>query len=281
MKSTHTKTNTAEQEESPSYFKNTWNYAILGFCIGIIDSVPGISGSTVALLFRQYELILQTFNEICTYSYLKKFFKNVNPFKGILLALQDKKIMMIYLIGGGLLIGFAIFFTFIAFLVKNYELLMMRIFSVVMIGVSLYYIILHKKVFNLFYKQPKLLALCVVLFSIGLTIFLSIYEFSTINSTIIYITGVITMIAMVLPGVSGSLLLVLFGMYVPLKEAIYSFDLHTLSLYLLGSLTGLILSAKIISYASKRYSMTTKYVILTILLSSTVHLLCISWIWIR
>lgn len=65
--------------------------------------------------------------------------------------------------------------------------------------------------------------------------------------------GAIAICAMILPGVSGSFMLLLMGLYLPVLQAIEAFDFATLSVFALGCLIGLISIARVIAYALHKF----------------------------
>lgn len=65
--------------------------------------------------------------------------------------------------------------------------------------------------------------------------------------------GALAICAMILPGISGSFILVILGMYVPVLDAIRSLDLSVLGIFAAGCLAGLLSVARVITWAFHRY----------------------------
>ena len=65
--------------------------------------------------------------------------------------------------------------------------------------------------------------------------------------------GALAICAMILPGISGSFILVILGMYVPVLDAIRSLDLGILGIFAVGCLVGLLSVARLITWAFHRY----------------------------
>ncbi len=64
---------------------------------------------------------------------------------------------------------------------------------------------------------------------------------------IIFLSGFVAIIAMILPGISGSFILVLIGMYPSLLNAITTLDLYFLSLFFFGAILGLIVFSRLLN----------------------------------
>lgn len=72
-----------------------------------------------------------------------------------------------------------------------------------------------------------------------------------------FLAGFIAICAMILPGISGSFILVLFGMYPRLLEAVRELDVPTLLLFTVGAGCGLLTFSRLLRYALERYHAVT------------------------
>ena len=68
-----------------------------------------------------------------------------------------------------------------------------------------------------------------------------------------FVAGAIAICAMILPGISGSFLLVVMGMYAPLLTAVTDRDVVTLGVFLAGAALGLALFSQVLYVALQRY----------------------------
>ena len=266
-------------------FKKSYLYIILGFCMGIVDAIPGISGSTVSLLVKQYEFLMRTFSKILSKYCFSEILRSCSSFIQTLSTQKAREVFFEFkfyiplLLGAGIITGILVSFVTIAGLIERYESTMMKLFFLFALGVTVYYIWLHKDIF----KQDYTKARSMVTFSISLFTILAALSFYTSNSiqTITLFTfmiaGCISIIAMLLPGLSGSLVLLLLGVYVPLRDALVSFDIVTLFSFIFGALVGAISSIKIIGYVSSNYSSELKFFILSVLIASTINLWFIAY----
>lgn len=261
-------------------FKKSWSYLILGFCMGIVDAIPGISGSTVSLLVKQYEFVMRTFSNILSKFFINESIKSLHQsinqlsLKPLKNHFYEFKLYIPMLLGIGIVIGILLSFITIARLIENYELIMMKLFFMFSLGVSIYYLYLHKQIFKENYKKPTPM----VTFSLSLFLILVLLSYYTDNSLstlsliVFSIAGFISIVAMLLPGLSGSLVLLLLGVYVPLKDALLSFDLQILFAFIGGAVLGAVSSIKLIAYLSSNYSIHLKFFILSVLIASTINL---------
>lgn len=98
---------------------------------------------------------------------------------------------------------------------------------------------------------------------------------------ILFLIGVIAAATMVVPGISGSFVLMLLGFYKPILNTVSSitnFDLlaHNMSILIpfgIGVVIGIILIAKLIEFLLKKYEITTYYAILGFIISSILVLI--------
>ena len=73
----------------------------------------------------------------------------------------------------------------------------------------------------------------------------------------IFIAGALAISAMLLPGISGSLILVLLGLYEPIIDALTGLDFYHISFFIAGALTGLFGFSKLIMAGLKNYQQQT------------------------
>ncbi|MCM1130763.1 MAG: DUF368 domain-containing protein [Roseburia sp.] len=186
--------------------KEILNSTILGFFIGLAVIVPGISGSTMAIIFKLYDKLLYAIGNI-----LKKF-----------------KLCFIFLIPIvlGAFLGFGLGFFAIQKLLKVFPFAIVAFFGGLMIGAfpAISYEIKEEKV-----TLPKAL-----LFLLGLGIPLAISITSTFirggnqsfedikfyHYLLFIVIGYMIAITQVVPGLSATAILMAFGYFIPLMESV-------------------------------------------------------------
>jgi putative membrane protein len=70
---------------------------------------------------------------------------------------------------------------------------------------------------------------------------------------VIFLAGVIAICAMILPGISGSLILLIIGQYDHMLDALNDRDLRTLGVFAVGAVIGIFLFARLLDFMIKRY----------------------------
>ena len=95
------------------------------------------------------------------------------------------------------------------------------------------------------------------------------------NGLVFFGAGALAICAMILPGISGSFLLLIVGMYAPVLAAVKGFEVGTLGLFLVGCLVGLLSVAKLITLAFRHFHDT----VLALLTGFMVGALSKVWPW--
>ena len=235
-----------------------------GIAMGIANVIPGVSGGTIALITNIYEELINS---------LKSF--NLNALK-MILSLKFKEFanytnfsFLIIIFGGSAISVFGIAWIF-DFLFENYPKYIWGFFFGLILA-SIYYIIKRIVVWN--YKTKLSLLLGTIL-----ALSLSFLSFSQENSNLLYVflCGVIGVSGMLLPGLSGSYILLIMGNYrLLLVTAIKDLDYILLSVFFAGSIFGLISFSHILSFLLRRY----KDIILSLLSGFILGSLVMIWPW--
>ena len=202
----------------------------LGILVGFSDLFPAISGSTILMIFGKYFELLKPINYLINSIYkLKKIeYKNLNL------------IFTLPLISGIMLSVFT-FSRIAEHLFDNYKaqtITFISSFLIIFIAWNL------KKI----EKQSNYL----IFFFSGILLSSVIYLIpdNVIENTsllVILVSGIFAMSFMIIPGISGSLMLVVIGSYEKVISAISNFDLSFLIIFLFGGIIGLMTSVTLIS----------------------------------
>lgn len=239
---------------------------VRGFCMALADSVPGVSGGTIAFILGFYDQFINSLNNLV--------FGNK----------KEKKESLFFLLklGIGWVIGMILAILVLTSLFANhiYEV------SSVFIGFIIFSLPLiiseEKGVLKGKYKNLLFLILGIVIVSLityfnpmnGSENVVDITNLSFGLILYVFVAAMIAISAMVLPGISGSTLLLIFGLYIPITTAIKEF-LHLnfgyfpiLVVFGLGVLTGIAVVIKGIKVALSKYRSQTVYLILGLMLGS-------------
>lgn len=243
--------------------KNIVN-VIQGFCMALADSVPGISGGTVAFILGYYEEFINSINALMS--------------KG-----QNKKRAVSFLVKLG--IGWAIGMALASIALSS--LFEKHIYSVssLFIGFIVFAIplivrdekdTLKGKYKYLFYFILGVFIVCLITYfnPVGGGNSIDLNNLNVGLLLYLFFAGVIAICAMVVPGISGSTLLLIFGLYVPIITSISEFlhfnfrVLPILIIFGLGVITGMLLIVKIIKKALDKYRPQTIYLVLGLMIGS-------------
>ena len=235
---------------------------INGFMMALADSVPGVSGGTIAFLMGFYD----------------KFITSLNN----LLSKNDRKDGIKYLIkiGIGWVVGMILS---ILILGKFFETNIYQVSSL-FLGFIIFSIplIIKEELKTLKGKYSNivftilgiLLVLLITYFNNTELVSVSLTNITIPSIIYIFIAGMIAISAMILPGISGSTLLLIFGLYVPvitgLKDILhFNFSpLLGIIIFGLGIITGALTIIKLLKSALDKYRTQTIYTIIGLMLGS-------------
>jgi putative membrane protein len=255
--------------------KNTFfsNFVILikGMCMGIADIVPGVSGGTIAIITGVYEELLKTINKF-DFKILKEFRNG-----------KAKTIWEIYnlnflsFLGFGILLSIVILSHFILILLNEYPIALWSLFLGL---ISSSIIFLFKTTSKLNFKNSKYLIPSQLYFLIiGGFIALYIQTLSSsssieVNSLYLFFCGMISITAMLLPGISGAYILVLLGAYetmlITLKEVskLNSEYFMNFISFALGALLSIKLFSKLLTWSYNNYKNNTLFCLIGFMIGS-------------
>ena len=216
-----------------------------GMAMGISDLIPGISGGTIALLLGIYKDFISSLKSINykSFIYLVRLdFKKLN---------NQLSLCFLLPIFFGILSSIFIFSSLISFLLLDYKVLLFSFFFGLIFFSSI------RLISSL--KPTSTLDFFTVF--VGLVIGLSFFfvsSLSTSNSIFsIFLAGFIAISAMLLPGISGSYILLILGKYEFMLDSISSFNWINILIFSLGAITGILFFSKMIHYLLKNYYRST------------------------
>lgn len=232
--------------------KNDLLTMLKGFIIGSSMSVPGVSGGTMAIILGIYDKLISS---------ISNFLKDI---KGNTIFLVK------FCIGAGVGIGS------LAFLIK-------WLLEVIPFQVSFFFLgaviggipELYKKT-----KETKLSLASILYLILGVVIVLSIGFIPISNIDIsagsglghyfmLLVTGVIIALALVLPGISTSHMLLVLGMYDSMLIAITEFDVLYIGILGISTLIGIFLITKPLEWTMNKFPYQTYCIIIGFVLGST------------
>lgn len=177
----------------------------VGFSIGLSVIVPGISGSSIAIIMKVYDKLIYAFSNI-----FKKF-----------------KICIIFLlpIALGIIIGFALGFILVKILLEAFPFITICFFVGLMVGT---YPILFKEIKgekpktkkSLLFALGVIIPIVITVISMQINTNNSLIEINFYHYILFLFIGVLISLTQIIPGLSATVLLMIFGYYTALINGI-------------------------------------------------------------
>ncbi|KIL07786.1 DUF368 domain-containing protein [Clostridium botulinum] len=241
---------------------------VRGFCMALADSVPGVSGGTIAFILGFYD-------------------KFINSLSNVISGRKEEKIeafKFLFKLGIGWIVGFV---SSVLFLTSIFDKEIYKISSL-FIGFIIFAIpiIIKEEKSSIINKYKNIffsiIGICIVVL---ITYFnpvagsdsaagMSLDRLTLGLGAYIFVVAMISISAMVLPGISGSTLLLIFGLYAPIMNAVkevlkLNFDyLLVCFVFGFGVLFGILITIKGVKYLLSNYRSQTIYLILGLMLGS-------------
>ena len=235
-----------------------------GFILGIANIIPGVSGGTLAITLGIYEELISVISHFI--SNIKKNLEFIIPIAiGAVLSILLMSKLINYTLE-----NFPIPTTlfFIGLIVGGVPLIYKRVKNTKKVG---------KKIIS--FLIPFILILAMSFTNVENTVNLS--NLNPLMMFILFIVGIIAAATMVIPGISGSFVLMLLGFYKPVLNTISNItnmDLlgHNIMIllpFVIGIVVGIVIVAKLIEYLLKKHEEVTYYAILGFITASIISLL--------
>ncbi len=202
----------------------------LGILVGFSDLFPAISGSTILMIFGKYFDLLRPINYLINSIYK---LKKIDP--------KNLNIQFTLPLLFGIIFSIFTFSRIAEYLFDFYK-------AETIIFISLFIIIFITRNLKKIEKQRNY----IIFFFSGILISSFIYLvpenfIENANFFVILISGILAMTFMIIPGISGSLILVVIGSYEKVISAISNFDFSFLIIFSFGGIVGLMISVTLIS----------------------------------
>jgi len=231
------------------YNHSTIGLMLRGAAMGMAEVIPGVSGGTIAFITGIYERLINSIKSVGfdLVGIIKK-----DGVAGLWRAVDGN--FLLFLIGG-MILGIVVGVFGIGYLLENYPPIVWAFFFGLILG-SVFYI--GKQIERWTWKEMIALILCTVI-AFGLTTMLP--AAGSESYIYVFISGMIAISALILPGISGSFILLIMGMYTyivqdTLKGVLSTFALDkiiTMIVFGLGCLTGLMSISRILSWTFVNY----------------------------
>ncbi|ANU16077.1 DUF368 domain-containing protein [Planococcus maritimus] len=231
-----------------------WKNIYRGILMGISDLIPGVSGGTIAFILGIYDRLLESISGFFSREWKKQL--------GFLVPL-----------GIGIVITLLLFSRFIEFLLENHYEATQFFFMGLILGV-LPYIMKQAEVKKNFTAR-HLVILLVIGAALASMAFIQtdeniapITELSLPTFFLLFFSGWLASMAMLLPGISGSFILLLIGVYSTAINALSTLNLPIVLTIGAGVMVGFVVSSKVISYLLEHFTYVTYAAIIGLILGS-------------
>ena len=241
--------------------KEKLTLVIKGFLIGVANIIPGVSGGTLAITLGIYEKLIGA---------ISHFFKNLK-----------ENIKFIMPIGIGAVLSILLLSRVISFCLDKYTLATILFFiGLILGGIPL----LNKKIKGHYKNVSNII---IFLLSFGFVVALSILKgenvvsfenMNIINYIMLFLVGVVAAATMIIPGVSGSFVLMLLGYYKPIVDTIGALtkfnniwqNIMILVPFGIGVLVGIVAISKLLEFLFKKYEVKTYFGVMGFIMASII-----------
>ena len=233
---------------------------VRGVLMGSADIVPGVSGGTIALITGIYAHLVEAISNI-KFGFLKPLLKaDFRGFWNQMLEEIDFKFFIPLVLG--IAVAFLTLAKVVTYCMDNHTALTYSFFLGLIIASA---VILFKKL-----NEINLKNIFFALMGAVLTyIFVSLNPIAANHSLlVIFISGMIAICAMILPGISGSFLLLLLGQYKYMLNALHQLHFTEIIVFVVGALIGILGFSKILNFLLKNHEEVTMAFLIGVMLGS-------------
>ncbi|WP_156290236.1 DUF368 domain-containing protein [Oceanobacillus salinisoli] len=230
-----------------------WKNIYRGLIMGASDVIPGVSGGTLAVLLGIYDRLIASINGF--------FSKEWKKHLGFLLPL-----------GIGILTAIFLLANLIEWLFEYYPGPTQFFFLGLILGVLPY--LFHKADAKNAFNTQHILLLVIGIIVVASMAFLNPVEGEVMEQVtgstyvLLFFAGFIASSAMIIPGISGSFMLLLLGVYTTVISAISNLQLDIIAVIGLGVVIGIVVMSKVINFFLTSYYTGTFAIIIGLVIGS-------------
>ena len=209
--------------------------------MGAADVVPGVSGGTIAFITGIYEELIDSIKSVNLHA-VKLFF--TGKFAEFWKTINGTFLISVF---AGIAISVFSLAKGLEYLLEHYPILVWAFFFGLIVASAIYV--------ARYIKKWNAGVVVVGVAGIITAYFITVISPAEANSTwwFIFLSGAIAICAMILPGISGSFILLLLGMYRFILEAVGDLNIAVLATFLVGAAIGIIAFSNILSWLLKKY----------------------------
>ncbi len=224
--------------------RNLSEYALLtarGLGMGAADVIPGVSGGTIAFITGIYQELINSIKSV------NKTFLQLLFSKGIIAAWKHINGSFLLAVFSGVLISIFSLARLISWLLMVYPKLVWAFFFGLIIASALH---VGKKITH--WNAGVIITLIA---GTAIAAYITIATPATTPESLwfIFLSGAIAITAMILPGISGSFILLLLGKYEFMLNAVKDFQVGLIVIFGIGCVAGIISFSNVISWFFKKF----------------------------
>ncbi len=215
--------------------------SLKGIAMGAADAVPGVSGGTIAFISGIYEELISTISNV-NLSLFKTLFS-----KGLKAFWQQANGNFLTALLLGIIISFVSFMRLAKYLLEYHPILIWSFFFGLIVA-SIYFVGKQITKWNIAVIISLIIGACIAFYITTLPALAN-----NDNSWFLFLAGAIAICAMILPGISGSFILIILGAYKTLSNALHDFDIKKIAIFSIGALVGLLSFSRILKWLFKHH----------------------------
>jgi len=214
---------------------------VRGFCMGVADVIPGVSGGTMAFILGIYEELLDAIHSVNGRTLQLLFtFRFVE-------ALDNFPYRFVLALVTGILLGIFTLAQFFVWALAHHSVLVWAFFF----GLVLASIFIVRGRVSVWTARE---VLAVLLAAAGSFVMVGAVPVETTSAIwFVFLSGAIAICAMILPGISGSFILVVMGKYQYMLNAVVKLDPIPIGIFACGGIIGLIFFARLLRWLFRHY----------------------------
>lgn len=244
-------------------FRAVAHLVTIGLVMGAAEVVPGVSGGTIAFISGIYEKLVGSIRQFTPYLFVR--LKN----KGIKALWHDVGASFLLILFSSMGVSILLFASSVSYLLYNQPIAIWSFFFGLVIASS---IILFRKITTFNLDMGLAIALGV---ATGVVVTQLVPLDLTPSPVTLFIGGALAICAWILPGLSGSFILLILGLYTFVIDAIKNLDVINLTFFAAGAAIGLVCFSQVLSRLFARHRNETLAVLTGFMLGSLAKL----WPW--
>ncbi len=215
--------------------------SLKGIAMGAADAVPGVSGGTIAFISGIYEELISTISNV-NLSLFKTLFS-----KGLKTFWQQANGNFLTALLLGIVVSFVSFMRLAKYLLEYHPILIWSFFFGLIVA-SIYFVGKQITKWNIAVLVSLIIGACIAFYITTLPALAN-----NDSSWFLFFAGAIAICAMILPGISGSFILIILGAYKTLSDALHDFDIKRIAIFTIGALVGLLSFSRVLKWLFKHH----------------------------